>query len=64
MQRAPVTVEEVQLEKAVKEECQWENLPRRLQQTLPSKEEWHTRLPKLDIYYCVIHNVNIVKCYG
>jgi len=39
MQRAPATVEEQLLEKATKEECQWENLPRRLHQTVHSKEE-------------------------
>lgn len=46
MQRAEVTVEELLLEKAIKDECQWENLPRRLQQTVPSKEEWITRYQK------------------
>jgi len=43
MQRAPVTAEEHLLEKAVKEECAWENLPRRLHPIVPSKEEWHKR---------------------
>ena len=44
MQRAPVTIEEQLLQKAIKEECTWENLPKRLQSTLSSKEEWHRRL--------------------
>jgi len=44
MQRAPVTVEEQLLQKAIKEECTWENLPKRIQVTLSSKEEWHRRL--------------------
>jgi hypothetical protein len=44
MQRAPVTVEEQLLQKAIKEECPWENLPKRIQATLSSKEEWHRRL--------------------
>uniref|UniRef100_A0A0R0GHN8 Uncharacterized protein n=1 Tax=Glycine max TaxID=3847 RepID=A0A0R0GHN8_SOYBN len=45
MQRAPVTVEEQLLQKAIKEECTWENLPKRIQATLSSKEEWHRRAP-------------------
>jgi len=44
MQRAPVTVEEQLLQKAIKEECTWENLPKRIQVILSSKEEWHRRL--------------------
>ncbi|WJX32862.1 hypothetical protein P8452_21141 [Trifolium repens] len=44
MQRAPVTVEEQLLQKAIKEECPWENLPKRIQATLSSKEEWHRRI--------------------
>lgn len=47
MQRAPVTVEEQLLQKAIKEECTWENLPKRIQATLSSKEEWHRRLEKV-----------------
>ncbi|WVY94798.1 hypothetical protein V8G54_033886 [Vigna mungo] len=43
MQRAPVTVEEQLLQKAIKEECTWENLPKRIQAILSSKEEWHRR---------------------
>ncbi|XP_065880927.1 uncharacterized protein [Euphorbia lathyris] len=44
MQRIPVTVEEQLILKAIKEECQWENLPKRLQATLTTKEEWHRRI--------------------
>ncbi|KAL5148466.1 hypothetical protein HKD37_13G035508 [Glycine soja] len=47
MQRAPVTVEEQLLQKAIKEECTWENLPKRIQATLSSKEEWHRRLERV-----------------
>jgi len=43
MQRASLSAEERLLEKAVKEECAWENLPRRLHPVVPSKEEWHKR---------------------
>ncbi|WCJ24791.1 Protein FAM91A1 [Euphorbia peplus] len=44
MQRIPVTVEEQLILKAIKEECQWENLPKRLQATLTTKDEWHRRI--------------------
>ena len=44
MQLASVTVEEQFIQKAIKEECPWESLPKRLQVTLSSKEEWHRRL--------------------
>jgi hypothetical protein len=43
MKRAPVSTEELLLEKAIKEECQWENLPKRLLPTVPTKEEWTAR---------------------
>ncbi|KHN22157.1 Protein FAM91A1 [Glycine soja] len=49
MQRAPVTVEEQLLQKAIKEECTWENLPKRIQATLSSKEEWHRRIIEICI---------------
>ncbi|KAK4599217.1 hypothetical protein RGQ29_009321 [Quercus rubra] len=44
MQHAPATIEEQLILKAIKEECPWENLPKRLQATLSSKEEWHRRI--------------------
>lgn len=45
MQRTPaVTIEDQLISKAVREECQWENLPKRLQSILGSKEEWHRRV--------------------
>ena len=50
MQRAPVTIEEQLILKAIKEECPWENLPKRLQATLNSKEEWHRRLDLVASY--------------
>lgn len=49
MQRAPVTVEEQLLQKAINEECPWENLPKRVQATLSTKDEWHRRLASLPI---------------
>ncbi|XP_022940490.1 protein FAM91A1-like [Cucurbita moschata] len=44
MQHIPATLEEQLLLKAIKEECSWESLPKRLQATLSSKEDWHRRI--------------------
>ncbi|XVF36656.1 hypothetical protein REPUB_Repub19eG0076000 [Reevesia pubescens] len=44
MQHIPATIVEQLFLKAIREECPWENLPKRLQATLNSKEEWHRRL--------------------
>ncbi|EMS60888.1 hypothetical protein TRIUR3_07954 [Triticum urartu] len=34
-------VEEQMVVKAIREECPWESLPKRLQSTLHTKDEWH-----------------------
>ncbi|RDX87627.1 Protein FAM91A1, partial [Mucuna pruriens] len=60
MQRAPVTVEERLLEKAIKEECAWESIPRRLQPIVPSKEEWHKRI----IEYCIKKRLQWSSCFA
>ncbi|PNY04544.1 FAM91A1-like protein [Trifolium pratense] len=60
MKRAPVTTEELLLEKAIKEECQWENLPRRLHPTVPTKEEWTARI----IEYCVKKRLQWNSCFA
>ncbi|CAN0889927.1 Protein FAM91A1 [Linum grandiflorum] len=44
MQHVPATIEEQLILKAIKEESPWENLPKRLQATFSSKEEWHRRI--------------------
>ncbi|CAM8939032.1 unnamed protein product [Rhodiola kirilowii] len=49
MQHIPATIEEQLILKAIKEECHWDNLPKRLQSTLNSKEEWHRRI----IEHCI-----------
>jgi hypothetical protein len=36
-------VEEQMVVKAIREECPWESLPKRLQSTLQTKDEWHRR---------------------
>ena len=41
------TVEEQMVVKAIREECPWESLPKRLQSTLQTKDEWHRRYPFL-----------------
>lgn len=66
MQRATQTAEERWLEKAVKEECTWENLPRRLHPVVCSKEEWHKRFNEIyvftstDIVYIIMINCLIL----
>ncbi|XAR62130.1 hypothetical protein NMG60_11016761 [Bertholletia excelsa] len=44
MQRPSATVEDQLMLKAIREECPWDSLPKRLQSTLGSKEEWHRRI--------------------
>ncbi|TQE12674.1 hypothetical protein C1H46_001694 [Malus baccata] len=60
MQRAPATIEEQLLLKAIKEECPWESLPKRLQVTLSSKEEWHRRV----IEHCVKKRLPWNTCFA
>ncbi|RWW33990.1 hypothetical protein GW17_00001266 [Ensete ventricosum] len=43
MQHVPTTIDDQLFLKAIREESPWENLPKRLQVTLTSKEEWHRR---------------------
>lgn len=57
MQRAPTTIEEQLILKAIREECPWENLPKRLQAILNSKEEWHRRIIELCIKKRLIWNL-------
>ncbi|KAK1432220.1 hypothetical protein QVD17_09114 [Tagetes erecta] len=44
MLHVPTTIEEQLILRAIKEECSWDNLPKRLQSTLTSKDEWHRRI--------------------
>ncbi|KAL9316131.1 hypothetical protein ACSQ67_017132 [Phaseolus vulgaris] len=60
MQRASLTAEERLFEKAVKEECAWENLPRRLHLVVSSKEEWHKRI----IEYCIKKRLKWKNCFA
>ncbi|CAN4092412.1 unnamed protein product [Withania somnifera] len=54
------TIEEQLLLKAVKEECSWENLPKRLQSTLNSKEDWHRRI----IEHCIKKRLMWNTCFA
>lgn len=60
MQHVPTTIEEQLLLKAINEECPWENLPKRLQATLTSKEEWHRRI----IEHCIKKRLPWNKCFA
>ncbi|XP_058787282.1 uncharacterized protein LOC131661694 [Vicia villosa] len=60
MQRAPVTVEEQLLQKAINEECPWENLPKRIQATLSTKDEWHRRI----IECCIKKRLQWNSCFA
>ncbi|XP_031491948.1 uncharacterized protein LOC116258737 isoform X1 [Nymphaea colorata] len=59
MHRVPATIEEQLFLKAIKEECPWENLPKRLQATF-SKEEWTRRV----IDYCIKKRLQWNTCFA
>ncbi|KZV31579.1 hypothetical protein F511_13519 [Dorcoceras hygrometricum] len=60
MHRMPVTIEDQLIIKAIRDECQWENLPKRLQSNLNSKEEWHRRI----IEYCLKKRLVWSTCFA
>ncbi|CAI9753531.1 unnamed protein product [Fraxinus pennsylvanica] len=60
MHHNPATVEEQLILKAIREECPWESLPKRLQTTLSSKEEWHRRI----IEYCIKKRLQWNTCFA
>ncbi|KAL1348097.1 hypothetical protein AAHE18_07G054900 [Arachis hypogaea] len=60
MRRAEVTVEELLVDRAVKEECTYENLPKRLQATVSSKDEWHKRI----VQHCIKKRLQWSSCYA
>ncbi|XP_030482690.2 uncharacterized protein LOC115699433 [Cannabis sativa] len=60
MQRVPATIEEQLESKAIKEECPWESLPKRLQATLSSKEEWHRRV----VEHCIKKRLQWNACFA
>ncbi|XP_019190443.1 PREDICTED: protein FAM91A1-like isoform X1 [Ipomoea nil] len=60
MHHAPTTLEDQLILKAIKEECPWENLPKRLQATLNSTEEWHRRI----IDHCLKRRLQWNSCFA
>uniref|UniRef100_A0A0D3EMJ4 FAM91 C-terminal domain-containing protein n=1 Tax=Oryza barthii TaxID=65489 RepID=A0A0D3EMJ4_9ORYZ len=54
------TVEEQMVVKAIREECPWESLPKRLQSTLHTKEEWHRRI----VDYCIRKRLQWNTCFA
>lgn len=46
--------------KAIREECPWDSLPRRLQSTLHTKEEWHRRI----VDYCIRKRLQWNICFA
>ncbi|KAK1284007.1 hypothetical protein QJS10_CPB21g00500 [Acorus calamus] len=60
MQHAAATVEEQLLLKSIREECPWESLPKRLQATLTSKEEWHRRVME----HCIKKRILWNACFA
>ncbi|KAK8919430.1 hypothetical protein KSP39_PZI022140 [Platanthera zijinensis] len=60
MQRVQATIEEQLILKSIKEECHWENLPKRLQSTISTKEEWHRRI----IEHCIKKRLQWSTCFA
>ncbi|GMH22563.1 hypothetical protein Nepgr_024406 [Nepenthes gracilis] len=60
MQHMPVTIEEQLILKAIKEECSWESLPKRIQSTVSSKDEWHRRV----IEHCIKKRLQWNTCFA
>ncbi|VAH06511.1 unnamed protein product [Triticum turgidum subsp. durum] len=48
-QQMAATVEEQMMVKAIRDECPWETLPKRIQAAVVSKDEWHRRI----VDYCI-----------
>lgn len=60
MQHNQTTIEEQLILKAIKEECPWETLPKRLQAVLSSKEEWHRRI----VEHCIKKRLQWSSCFA
>ncbi|GAV83251.1 hypothetical protein CFOL_v3_26699 [Cephalotus follicularis] len=60
MQHVPATLEEQLILKAIREECPWESLPKRLQATLASKDEWHRRV----VEHCIKKRLLWNTCFA
>ncbi|RZC87800.1 hypothetical protein C5167_028255 [Papaver somniferum] len=60
MQHLPTTIEEQLLLKAIREECPWDSLPKRLQATLSSKDEWHKKV----MDHCIRKRLQWNTCFA
>ncbi|CAH9053203.1 unnamed protein product [Cuscuta epithymum] len=60
MLHVPATIEDQLILKAIREECPWESLPKRLQATLNSAEEWHKRI----INHCIRRRLQWNSCFA
>ncbi|XP_024969525.1 protein FAM91A1-like isoform X1 [Cynara cardunculus var. scolymus] len=61
MLHVPTTIEDQLILRAIKEECSWESLPKRLQSTLNSKDEWHRRITEHCIKKRLQWNTSFVR---
>ncbi|VAH18345.1 unnamed protein product [Triticum turgidum subsp. durum] len=54
------TVEEQMMVKAIRDECPWETLPKRIQAAVVSKDEWHRRI----VDYCIRKRLPWNNCFA
>ncbi|KAK1698992.1 hypothetical protein QYE76_015689 [Lolium multiflorum] len=59
-QQMAATVEEQMMVKAIREECPWETLPKRIQAAVVTKEEWHRRV----VDYCIRKRLPWTSCFS
>ncbi|KQJ98688.1 protein FAM91A1 isoform X2 [Brachypodium distachyon] len=59
-QQMAATVEEQMMVKAIRDECPWETLSKRIQAAVVSKEEWHRRI----VDYCVRKRLPWNSCFA
>ncbi|XP_020168519.1 uncharacterized protein [Aegilops tauschii subsp. strangulata] len=59
-QQMAATVEEQMMVKAIRDECPWETLPKRIQAALVSKDEWHRRI----VDYCIRKRLPWNNCFA
>ncbi|KAE8772298.1 protein FAM91A1-like [Hordeum vulgare] len=59
-QQMAATVEEQMMVKAIRDECPWETLPKRIQAAVVSKDEWHRRI----VDYCIRKRLPWTNCFA
>ncbi|KAI9108967.1 hypothetical protein K1719_019922 [Acacia pycnantha] len=60
MLQVTMTADEQLIQKAIREECPWESLPKRLQAIHSTKEEWHNRI----VDYCIKKRLQWNSCFA